>query len=249
MNVKNNRYLGALEDRRSHFIQNGAVSADHGVYDPFTVDIDRGEASRLFLRARSEPLSAAEARVFRGHMLFQMARMSTEDGLVMTIHPGVRRNHHRSMHDVYGADAGHDIPVAVEYTENLRPLLNAFGTAPGFHLVLFTIDETVFTREIAPLAGFYPSVYAGAPWWFLDAPDAILRFRSAVTETAGFYRTSGFIDDTRAFVSIPARHDMSRRLDCGFLARLVVEERVTLRAARQIARDTVDAIPREVFKL
>ena len=128
-------------------------------------------------------------------------------------------------------------------------VLNAFGTAPGFHLVLFSIDETVYSREVAPLAGFYPSVYIGAPWWFLDAPDAVLRFRSAVTETAGFYRSSGFIDDTRAFLSIPARHDMSRRMDASFLSRLVAEERVSMPTARRIARDLVDAIPREVFKL
>ena len=155
-------------------------------------------------------------------MLFQMARMSVDDGLVMTIHPGVRRNHHAPTFERYGADTGHDIPVQTEYTENLRPLLDAFGTAPGFHLVLFAVDETVYSREVAPLAGFYPSVYIGAPWWFLDAPDAILRWRSAVTETAGFYRSSGFIDDTRAFLSIPARHDTARRVDASFLARLVV---------------------------
>lgn len=242
-------YLRALEDRRGHFIENGAVSADHGVYDPFTVDLSPSQAARLFDAARSGGLDAAEQRTFRGHMLLQMARMSVEDGLVMTIHPGVRRNHHRATLDAYGPDAGADIPVAVEYTENLRPLLNAYGTAPGFHLVLFAIDETVFSREIAPLAGFYPSVYIGAPWWFLDAPDAVLRFRSAVTETAGFYRSSGFIDDTRAFLSIPARHDMSRRLDSAYLARMVAQERISLPTARRISGDLVDAIPREVFKL
>jgi glucuronate isomerase len=194
-------------------------------------------------------LDAAGARLFRGHMLFQMARMSVEDGLVMTVHAGVRRNHHGATFEQYGADTGHDIPVRTEYTENLRPLLEAFGTAPEFHLVLFAVDETVYSREIAPLAGFYPSVYIGAPWWFLDAPDAILRWRSAVTETAGFYRSSGFIDDTRAFLSIPARHDTARRLDASFLARLVVEGRVSLATAHRISRDLVGTIPREVFKL
>ena len=145
--------------------------------------------------------------------MYQMARMSVEDGLVMTIHPGSYRNHHEPTFEKFGADTGHDIPFAVNYTEAIRPLLQDFGTAKDFHLVLFTLDETVFSRELAPLAGFYPSVYLGAPWWFLDAPDAMLRFRSAVTETAGFSRSSGFIDDTRAFCSIPARHDASRRIE------------------------------------
>ena len=242
-------YLGAIEDRRSHFIAHGAVSADHGVLEPLTLDLDPGAAQRLFADALEGRMDAAHARVFRGHMLFQMARMSTQDGLVMTVHPGERRNHHRPTLDRFGPDTGPDIPVRTEYTENLRPLLEAFGTVPGFHLVLFAVDETVFSREIAPLAGFYPSVYIGAPWWFLDAPDAMRRWRAAVTETAGFYRSSGFIDDTRAFLSIPARHDTSRRVDAGVLARLVDEGRVSMPTARRIMRDLVEAIPREVFKL
>jgi glucuronate isomerase len=242
-------YLHALEDRRAHFVAAGAVSADHGVYEPFTAELDAVDAERLFRDARAGRLDPDGHRLFRGHMLFQMARMSVADGLVMTVHPGVSRNHHAATFDEYGADAGADLPVRLEYTENLRPLLNAFGTAPGFHLVLFAIDETVYSREVAPLAGFYPSVYIGAPWWFLDAPDAVQRFRSAVTETAGFYRSSGFIDDTRAFLSIPARHDMARRSDAAFLARLVAQQRVSLPTARRIVRDLVDAIPREVFKL
>ena len=242
-------YLAAFAARRAHFVAAGAVSADHGVLEPFTVDLDPAAAEELFRRAMAGDLDAAGARLFRGHMLFQMARMSVDDGLVMTVHAGVRRNHHGPTFERYGADTGHDIPVRTEYTENLRPLLEAFGTAPGFHLVLFAVDETVYSREIAPLAGFYPSVYVGAPWWFLDAPDAILRWRSAVTETAGFYRSSGFIDDTRAFLSIPARHDTARRLDASFLARLVVEGRVSLATAHRISRDLVGTIPREVFKL
>jgi glucuronate isomerase len=242
-------YLAALGERRAHFIERGAVSADHGVLEPFTTDLPPSVAEGLFQQALSGTLDSAGARVFRGHMLFQMARMSVEDGLVMTVHPGVRRNHHKATFERYGADTGHDIPVQTEYTNNLRPLLDAFGTEPGFHLVLFAVDETVYSREVAPLAGFYPSVYIGAPWWFLDAPDAILRWRSAVTETAGFYRSSGFIDDTRAFLSIPARHDTARRLDAAFLARLVAEGRVSMTMARRIARDLVGTIPREVFKL
>ena len=182
-------------------------------------------------------------------MMYQMARMSVADGLVMTIHPGSYRNHHGPTFESFGADTGHDIPFAVNYTEAVRPLLQDFGTAKDFHLVLFTLDETVFSRELAPLAGFYPSVYIGAPWWFLDAPDAMLRFRSAVTETAGFSRSSGFIDDTRAFCSIPARHDASRRIEAAFLARLVAEHRVTEDRAHELILDVVDSSPRRVFKL
>lgn len=242
-------YLSALQSRRQYFITHGGVSTDHGVLEPFTADLDPAHAERLFQAALRGDLDPTDARLFRGHMLFQMARMSVEDGLVMTVHAGVQRNHHRATFERFGPDTGHDIPVATEFTRNLRPLLERFGTEPNLHLVLFTVDETTFSRELAPLAGFYPSVYIGAPWWFLDAPDAIHRFRASVTETAGFYKTSGFIDDTRAYLSIPARHDTSRRLDAGFLARLVVEGRVTLAAAEQIIVALVDAIPRAVFKL
>jgi len=182
-------------------------------------------------------------------MLLESARMSVDDGLVMTVHAGVLRNHHTATHERFGPDTGHDIPVATSFTANLRPLLERFGTASGFHLVLFAIDESVWSRELAPLAGFYPSVFIGAPWWFLDAPDAIRRFRSATTETAGFYCGSGFIDDTRAFMSIAARHSTARRLDSGYLARLVVEGRLAMREAERIAVDLVDAIPKAAFKL
>ena len=161
----------------------------------------------------------------------------------------MRRNHHRPTYERFGPDTGHDIPIRVEFTDGLRPLLERFGTHPGFHLVAFTVDETVWSRELAPLAGFYPSVYVGVPWWFLDAPDAIRRFRAAVTETAGFSRTSGFVDDTRAFCSIPARHDMSRRVDAGVLARLVAEHRLdedeaveTAMASSPISRRGVQAV-------
>ena len=146
----------------------------------------------------------------------------------MTMHPGVVRGHHGPTAARFGPDTGHDIPVALELTNALRPLLERFGTTPGFHLVVFTVDETLWSRELAPLAGFYPSVFAGAPWWFLDAPDAIRRFRAAIGETAGFSRTAGFVDDTRAFCTIPARHDMSRRIDAGVLAQLVAEHRLDL---------------------
>jgi len=242
-------YLHALEDRRRHFIEHGAVSTDHGVQDPATFDLGRTEAEDLFRLVLSGVADAQQKRLFRGHMLFQMARMSVEDGLVMTIHAGVLRNHHTATYERYGADTGHDIPVQTDFVRGLRPLLEAFGNADGFHLVLFAVDETVYSREIAPLAGFYSSVYIGAPWWFLDAPDAITRFRSATTETAGFSRGSGFIDDTRAFLSIPARHDTARRVDASFLARYVAEGRLTLTSAERIADDIVGPQPRRVFKL
>lgn len=241
-------YLDALADRRRHFIARGAVSADHGA-EAVALDLEPGEAETLFQRALRGTATADDVRRFRAHMLLQMARMSVEDGLVMTLHPGVFRNHSTATLQRFGPDTGHDIPVTTTFVHGLRPLLEAYGLEPAFHLVLFTVDETTYSREIAPLAGFYPSVFIGAPWWFLDAPDAIARFRAAVTETAGFYRGSGFIDDTRAFLSIPARHDTARRVDAGYLARLVVQGRLSLDQAARIAVDLVDAIPRKAFKL
>lgn len=242
-------YVDGLAARRGHFIEHGAVSADHGVLQPLAVDLDESEASALFERALGGTASAEENQIFAGHMLLEMARMSVDDGLVMTVHAGVVRNHHTPTFTRFGPDTGHDIPTTTHFVDPLRPLLEKYGDRPDFHLVLFAVDETVYSREIAPLAGFYPSVYIGAPWWFLDAPDAVQRFRAATTETAGFYRSSGFIDDTRAFLSIPARHDMSRRLDAAFLARLVREGRVALATAERIAVDLVDTMPRKVFKL
>lgn len=242
-------YLTALENRRRYFIDHGAVSADHGVVTPATLKLNDADAARLFERARSGQATAEDRDAFEAHMMYQMARMSVEDGLVMTIHPGSYRNHHQPTFEAFGPDTGHDIPFGINYTQAIRPVLQDFGTTKDFHLVLFTLDETVFSRELAPLAGFYPSVYLGAPWWFLDAPDAMLRFRSAVTETAGFSRFSGFIDDTRAFCSIPARHNASRRVEASFLARLVAEHRINEERAFEIMTDTVDTAPRRVFKL
>jgi glucuronate isomerase len=240
-------WVDAVQERRAHFRAHGAVSADHSHTDVGTEPLDDPE--RVYRAALAGTASAAEAVALRRHMLLEMARMSCDDGLVMTLHPGVRRNHHRPTLEAFGPDTGHDIPLRGDFTDPLRPLLERYGTHPNLHLVLFTLDETVFSRELAPLAGFYPSVYVGAPWWFLDAPDAVHRFRAAVAVTAGFSRTSGFIDDTRAFCSIPARHDMARRLDAGFLARLVAEHRLEEDEARETAVDLVAGRPREVFKL
>jgi len=242
-------YIGALEERRRHFIAHGAVSADHSHADAGTDPLEPAQAARIYRQALAGGATVEEGAAFRRHMLGEMARMSCEDGLVMTLHPGIRRNHHGPTFERFGPDSGHDIPLRIEFTDALRPLLERYGTHPGFHLVVFTVDESAWSRELAPLAGFYPAVYLGAPWWFLDAPDAIRRFQTAVTETAGFSRSSGFVDDTRAFCSIPARHDMSRRVDAGVLARLVAEHRLGEDEALEVALDLVSGRPRAVFKL
>jgi glucuronate isomerase len=242
-------YIHALEQRRRYFIERGATSADHSHADARAEPLPDGDAARIYRAARAGRAAPAELIAFRRHMVFQMARMSAEDGLVMTMHPAVRRSHHTATAQRVGPDTGHDLPIAAEFTDALRPLLERFGTHPSFQLILFTLDESVFSREIAPLAGFYPAVYAGAPWWFLDAPDAINRYRAAITETAGFSRTSGFVDDTRALCSIPVRHDMSRRLDSGYLARLVAEHRLDEDEACTVLRELVTVNPRRAFKL
>jgi glucuronate isomerase len=242
-------YIEALEERRRYFIRHGATSADHSHLDARAEPLEAAEAQRIYRLAMNGSASVEEATAFRRNMVLEMARMSCDDGLVMTLHPGVHRNHHPVTGARYGADTGHDIPVAVEFTQSLQPLLERYGTHPNLHLVLFTLDSTVFNREVAPLAGFYPSVYAGAAWWFLDNPTAIRSFQQNVTEIAGLSRLSGFIDDTRAFCSIPARHDMSRRLDAGFLAGLVAEHRLDEDEALDSVTALVADQPRKVFKL
>jgi glucuronate isomerase len=242
-------YIAAMENRRQYFKDNGAVSSDHSHFDAHTDALEVAEAERIYASARKGEASEVEATALRRHLVSEMARMACDDGLVMTMHPGVRRNHHMPTSEKYGADVGTDIPVQMEFTEALRPMLIRYGTHPNFQLVIFTLDETVFSREIAPLAGFYPSVFAGAPWWFIDAPEAIRRYRAAITESAGIAKTSGFIDDTRAFCSIPARHDMSRRLDAGFVAQLVAEHRLAEDEAMDAMQDLVVTNPRRAFKL
>ena len=242
-------FVAALADRRRYFAAHGAVSSDHSHLDARTDPLAADQAQQLYRMARKGEITETEATALRRHLMFEMGRLAADDGLVMTLHPAIRRNHHTPTYEQFGADVGTDIPVPVEFTDALRPLLADVGTHPNFQLVVFTVDESTFSREIAPLAGFYPSVYAGAPWWFLDAPDAIRRYRAAVTETVGFGKTSGFIDDTRAFCSIPARHDMSRRLDAGFVAQLVAEHRLAEDEATEVVRDLVDTNPRRAFKL
>jgi glucuronate isomerase len=241
--------LAAIRVRREYFKQHGATATDAGVEDAWAIPLSDEEAERIHELGLAGGLSARQSVAYRRNMLFQFGLMAAEDGLVMQLHPGVLRNHHRDSFRRFGPDTGHDIPSPTGFAEPLRQLLNEVGTSPGFRIVLFTVDETAFSREIAPLAGFYPSVYIGAPWWFLDAPAAVRRFRAAVTETAGFYKTSGFVDDTRALCSIPTRHDMSRRLDASYLAELVIDHQLAEDEAHTIARALVGEIPRSVFRL
>ena len=211
--------------------------------------MERNAVSGLYSRILNgaDP-SEDEVDAFAANMLYQMAEMSCEDGLVMQIHPGVLRNHSTAIWNSYGTDKGYDIPIQTEFTRALRPMLDRFGTDPRFRVILFTVDETVYSRELAPIAGTYPSVRLGAPWWFLDSPEGMRRFRESATETAGFYNTSGFVDDTRAYASIPARHDLFRRVDAGYLARLVLEHRLSLAEAIETAIDLAYNLPKESYQ-
>ena len=242
-------FINALEDRRRFFIAHGATAADHSHIDVGSTPLSEAEAGRIHTAALTGEATAAETVAYRRHLFVEMARMSCEDGLVMMVHPGVVRNHHQPTLDAYGPDSGHDVPRRIDFVEALRPLLERYGTHPGFHLVLFTLDETAWSRELAPLAGFYPSVYVGVPWWFLDSPTGLARFWDAIVDQVGFARTSGFVDDTRAFCSIPTRHDLSRRVDASVLAGLVAAHRLDVEEAIQIATQLVTTQPTEVFKL
>ncbi|MDU0315032.1 glucuronate isomerase [Phycicoccus sp. M110.8] len=240
-------FLTALRARRQAFVEAGGLATDHGHLSADTTPLPSAEAAALYERALAGEATAEDAAAFAAHMLHTMAGMSRDDGLVMQIHPGVLRDHHSGMHALHGADRGFDIPVAAEFTRSLRPMLEDFGHDPGFRVILFTVDETVYSRELAPIAGAYPAVRLGAPWWFLDSPDGMRRFRDAATETAGFYNTSGFVDDTRAFASIPARHDLARRIDAGYLARLVAEHRLGEDEAVETAVDLAYNLPRKAY--
>jgi glucuronate isomerase len=241
-------FLAALRERRAAFVQAGALASDHGHLSADTTPMGDAEAAGLYAKALTGSVSAAEVAAFAAHMLFVMAGMACDDGLVMQIHAGVLRDHSEAIFRVHGQDKGFDIPVAVEFTKALRPMLEAYGQDPRFRVILFTVDETVFSRELAPLAGAYPSVRLGAPWWFLDSPEGMRRFRESATDTAGFYNTSGFVDDTRAFASIPARHDLSRRVDAGFLARLVLEHRLSQPEAIETAVDLAYNLPKVAYQ-
>jgi glucuronate isomerase len=242
-------YLAALASRRQAFIAAGATCTDHGHPTALTLNLTEAEAATLYQRGLDGTATPEDAEAFRAHMLLEYARMSIEDGLVMQLHPGSVRNHNRWLYGRHGRDVGGDIPQATEYLHALTPLLDAYGNDPRLRVVVYTLDEYTFTRELAPLAGGYAALYLGAPWWFLDAPEVLRRFREAVTETAGFYNTAGFVDDTRAFCSIPVRHDVARRIDAGFLARLVAEHRLPLDEAAETIIDLAYHLPKKVFKL
>lgn len=242
-------YLEAHRLRRATFANAGATATDHGHPTARTVDLSEAECERLFARVVAGPVSAEDAELFRAQVLFEMARMSLDDGLVMQVHPGAFRNHNRWLFEQYGRDKGADIPVHTEYVSALKPLLDRFGNDPRLSIILFTLDETTYSRELAPLAGHYPVLKVGPAWWFYDSPEGMMRFREQTTETAGFYNTVGFNDDTRAFLSIPARHDVARRVDCAFLARLVAEHRLDEDEARIVAEDLAYRLPKAAYRL
>ncbi|MFG1262193.1 glucuronate isomerase [Xanthobacter aminoxidans] len=243
-------YLAAHRKRRAFFKTFGATSSDHGHPTAATFDLPPHEAEALFRRVTGNaPVSAQDAELFRGQMLTEMARMSLEDGLVMQIHPGAMRNHNGQIFARFGRDKGADIPSPTEYVRALKPLLDRFGNEAGLTIILFTLDETSYARELAPLAGHYPALRLGPAWWFHDSPEGMKRFRAMTTETAGFYNTVGFNDDTRAFPSIPARHDVARRIDCGFLAELVCEHRLDEDEAVEVARDLAYGLAKKAYKL
>ncbi|MDR3372800.1 MAG: glucuronate isomerase [Ancalomicrobiaceae bacterium] len=242
-------YLAALADRRAYFKSVGATSTDHGHRTAQTADLNGLEAENLFDRIKSGNATPADAELFRAQMLTEMARMSLEDGLVMQIHPGSWRDHNRLIFETFGKDKGCDIPAPTDYVGALRPLLSRFGNEKSLTIILFTLDETSYSRELAPLAGHYPVLKLGPAWWFHDSPEGIRRYREQVTETAGFYNTVGFNDDTRAFLSIPARHDVARRCDCAFLARLVAEHRMEEDEAFELAYDLSYRLAKQAYKL
>jgi glucuronate isomerase len=243
------RYIEALENRRAFFKSLGASATDHAVVTPWTERLPDQTVAAIFERALSGRATADDERAFTAHMLMEMARMSAEDGLVMQLHPGSERNHNQSVFERFGPDRGCDIPVATEYTRNLRNLLNAYGNDGRFRMILFTLDETTYARELAPLAGHYPALRLGPPWWFHDSIEGMLRFRQQVTETAGFYNTAGFNDDTRAFPSIPARHDVARRVDAQFLADLVARHVIGLDEAESLIDDLAGPLARRTYRL
>jgi len=242
-------YIRALEDRRAFFKQMGASAADHAALTPYTGRLEPQEAEAIFARALRGQAGADDAAAFMGHMLLKMARMSAEDGLVMQLHVGSLRNHHDALFERFGPDIGADIPIQTEWTRNLRPLLNSFGRDPRFRLILFTLDESGYSRELAPLAGHYPALLLGPPWWFFDSVNGVRRYLDRVVETAGLANTAGFNDDTRAFASIPARHDVWRRVSCDWLAGLVAEGLIDDEDASEMALDCATRLAQRAYNL
>lgn len=242
-------YLSALRTERLRFKKLGCTSTDHGHATAQTADLPASEASALFGKVLSGKSTAAENEIFRAQMLTEMAAMSLEDGLVMQIHPGCVRNHNRQVYEKYGRDMGADIPMPTGYVHALRPLLDRFGNEKNLTIILFTLDETNYSRELAPLAGHYPCLRLGPSWWFHDSPEGMMRFRQQTTETAGFYNTVGFNDDTRAFLSIPARHDVARRVDAAFLGNLVAQHRLDEDEAFELARELAYSLAKKAYRL
>lgn len=242
-------YLSALKSTRTRFRELGCTATDHGHPTAQTANLSNSEAADIFRRVVSNHADTLQRELFRAQMLTEMARMSLEDGLVMQIHSGSSRNHNRKLYERYGRDVGADIPTVTNYVDALRPLLDRFGNERDLTIILFTLDESAYSRELAPLAGHYPCLKLGPPWWFHDSPEGMICFRERVTETAGFYNTVGFNDDTRAFLSIPARHDMSRRMDCAFLAKLVVEHRLEEDEAVEVAHDLAYRLVKKAYRV
>ena len=242
-------YLAALRKRRAFFKENGATATDHGHLTAQTADLSALEASALYERIYTGKLRPGDVELFQAQMLTEMAGMSVEDGLTMQLHPGSVRNHNLKVYEKFGRDKGADIPSPTEYVRALRPLLSKYGNEPNFTFILFTLDESTFSRELAPLAGHYPCLRLGPPWWFHDSPEGMMRFRETATETAGFYNTVGFNDDTRAFLSIPARHDVARRVDCAFLGRLVAEHRLDEAEAFEVVKDLTVNLVKKAYRL
>ena len=242
-------YLKALRLARERFRSLGCTATDHGHPTARTANLSPKEAAELFARVLAGTSDTRDHELFRAQMLTEMARMSLDDGLVMQIHPGSARNHNRQLYERYGRDIGADIPTPTNYVDALRPLLDLFGNERNLTIILFTLDESTYSRELAPLAGHYPCLRLGPPWWFYDSPEGMMRFREQVTETAGFYNTVGFNDDTRAFLSIPARHDVARRTDCAFLARLVAEHRLEEDEALEVAYDLAYRLVKRAYRL
>lgn len=242
-------YLVAHRRRRQEFKSMGATATDHGHPDAATADLTESEAAALFDRLRVGRPAKDDPALFRAQMLTEMAAMSVDDGLVMQLHAGSFRNHSAHIHATFGPDKGFDIPRRTDFVTALRPLLNRFGTDPRLTLILFTLDETTYARELAPLAGVYPALRLGPAWWFFDSAEGMRRYRETVTETAGFYNTVGFNDDTRAFCSIPARHDVARRVDCAYLATLVATGRLDRADATEVAHDLTYRLVKQAYKL
>jgi glucuronate isomerase len=242
-------FISSLENRRKYFKELGAVSTDHGVFSSYTRELGKNEAERIFQKALKGNATEEDTKIFTAHMLMEMARMSTEDGLVMQIHPGAYRNHNPVIFKRFGADKGSDIPMQTDYTFNLKELLNKYGNNFDLTVIIFTLDETTYSRELAPLAGHYPSMKLGPAWWFYDSIEGMTRYRQTVTETAGFYNTVGFNDDTRAFVSIPARHDTARRIDSNYLGGLAARHIISMGEALTIAKDLTCNLVKKAYKL